>query len=141
MEFKWEIMLSLNSDNELNQLDYWQKIFRAKVFGGWLIKDTVWGKENNSEKIISNLIFISDPQHEWDIGDDTELNKSIEELELTVRSTQVLFKNNISTIGELVNCTPSYLLKLTNFGHKCLEEVRIVLNNIDRKLKNDNWEL
>ena len=40
--------------------------YRAKVPGGWLIKseDPTW-KPDQSVQV--NLIFISDPNHEWEI--------------------------------------------------------------------------
>jgi len=56
-----------------------------------------------------------------------KLNKSIVELELSVRSYNCLKNANIQTIGELITKTESEMLKTKNFGRKSLNEVKEIL--------------
>lgn len=55
------------------------------------------------------------------------LYKSVEELELTVRSANCLKNANIRTIYELVQKTESEMLKTKNFGKKSLSEIKDLL--------------
>ncbi len=55
------------------------------------------------------------------------LSKSIEELELSVRSYNCLKNANIQTIGELVTRTEAEMLKTKNFGRKSLNEIKEIL--------------
>lgn len=55
------------------------------------------------------------------------LGKSIEELELSVRSYNCLKNANIQTIGELVQRTEAEMLKTKNFGRKSLNEIKEIL--------------
>jgi DNA-directed RNA polymerase subunit alpha len=55
------------------------------------------------------------------------LSKSVEELELSVRSYNCLKNANIKTIGELVQKTESEMLKTKNFGRKSLNEIKEIL--------------
>jgi len=55
------------------------------------------------------------------------LNRSVEELELSVRSYNCLQKANIKTIRELVSKTDSEMLKTRNFGRKSLNEIKAIL--------------
>ena len=55
------------------------------------------------------------------------LNKSVDELELSVRSYNCLKNANIRTIGELVTKTEAEMLKTKNFGRKSLNEIKEIL--------------
>jgi DNA-directed RNA polymerase subunit alpha len=55
------------------------------------------------------------------------LNRSVEELELSVRSYNCLKNANIQTIGELVQKTEAEMLKTKNFGRKSLNEIKEIL--------------
>ncbi|GMT42955.1 MAG: DNA-directed RNA polymerase subunit alpha [bacterium] len=57
-------------------------------------------------------------------------NRSVEELELSVRSYNCLQKANIKTIGELVTKTDSEMLKTRNFGRKSLNEIKTILSEM-----------
>ncbi|MDA9818397.1 DNA-directed RNA polymerase subunit alpha [Flavobacteriaceae bacterium] len=61
-----------------------------------------------------------------DKGDvfDTNLLKSIDELELSVRSYNCLKNENILYIGDLITKTEAEMLKTANFGRKSLNELR-----------------
>jgi DNA-directed RNA polymerase subunit alpha len=58
------------------------------------------------------------------------LNRSVEELELSVRSYNCLKNANIQTIGELVQKTESEMLKTKNFGRKSLNEIKEILSTM-----------
>src|SRR5205085_11965510 len=58
------------------------------------------------------------------------LNRSVEELELSVRSYNCLKNANIQTIGELVQKTEAEMLKTKNFGRKSLNEIKEILGTM-----------
>ncbi|MGC2171729.1 MAG: DNA-directed RNA polymerase subunit alpha [Candidatus Sulfotelmatobacter sp.] len=62
------------------------------------------------------------------------LNRSVEELELSVRSYNCLKNANIQTIGELVQKTESEMLKTKNFGRKSLNEIKEILSSMGLSL-------
>jgi DNA-directed RNA polymerase subunit alpha len=60
-------------------------------------------------------------------GANENLDKSVEELELSVRSYNCLKNANIRTIRELVQKTEADMLKTKNFGRKSLNEIKEIL--------------
>ncbi len=52
------------------------------------------------------------------------LNRSVEELELSVRSSNCLKASNIEILADLVQKSESELLKYRNFGRKSLKEIK-----------------
>jgi DNA-directed RNA polymerase subunit alpha len=62
------------------------------------------------------------------------LNKSVDELELSVRSYNCLKNANIRTIGELVTKTEAEMLKTKNFGRKSLNEIKEILSTMGLSL-------
>jgi DNA-directed RNA polymerase subunit alpha len=62
------------------------------------------------------------------------LYKSVDELELSVRSANCLQNANIRYIGELVQKTESEMLKTKNFGRKSLNEIKEVLQSMGLSL-------
>ena len=69
------------------------------------------------------------------------LFRSVDELELSVRSANCLQNANITLIGELVQRTEQDMLKTKNFGRKSLKEIKEILANMGLSLgmKIDNW--
>ena len=59
-----------------------------------------------------------------------KLDKSIEELELSVRSFNCLEAAGIKTIRDLVQKTESEMLKYRNFGRKSLTEIKNILKDM-----------
>ena len=57
----------------------------------------------------------------------TNRGQQIEDLGLSHRARTVLRRNGVRTLGQLANLTEAELLNMTNFGEKCLTEVRAVL--------------
>jgi len=60
-------------------------------------------------------------------GRNENLDRSVEELELSVRSYNCLKNANITTIRELVQKTEPEMLKTKNFGRKSLNEIKEIL--------------
>lgn len=56
------------------------------------------------------------------------MSKSVEELELSVRSANCLKNAKIFTIGDLVQKTEPDMLETKNFGRKSLNEIKALLN-------------
>ncbi len=65
----------------------------------------------------------SDPRME-------HLDRSVEELELSVRSYNCLKNANIQSIRELVQKTESEMLRTKNFGRKSLNEIKEILHKM-----------
>src|SRR5262245_48731038 len=59
-----------------------------------------------------------------------KLNMSLAELELSVRATNCLESEGITTVRELVSRTEEQLLQVRNFGETTLREVKAKLNEI-----------
>jgi DNA-directed RNA polymerase subunit alpha len=58
------------------------------------------------------------------------LDKSVEELELSVRSSNCLRAAEIKTIGDLVRKSEAEMLKFRNFGRKSLKEIQDILGEM-----------
>ncbi|MFC1642133.1 DNA-directed RNA polymerase subunit alpha [Myxococcota bacterium] len=69
------------------------------------------------------------------------LFRSVDELELSVRSANCLQNANITLIGELVQKSEQDMLKTKNFGRKSLKEIKEILGTMGLGLgmKFDNW--
>ena len=67
--------------------------------------------------------------------------KSVDDLELSVRSANCLQNANIRYIGELVQKTESEMLKTKNFGRKSLKEIKEILASMGLSLgmKLEGW--
>jgi len=70
------------------------------------------------------------------------LYRTVEDLELSVRSANCLKNANITYIGELVQRTEPEMLKTKNFGRKSLNEIKQLLEEMELSLgmKIDEWE-
>jgi DNA-directed RNA polymerase subunit alpha len=75
-------------------------------------------------------ILVEDEPDEGSVRVKKLLEKSVEELELSVRSSNCLRAANIKTLGELVTKTESEMLKYRNFGRKSLKEIQDVLSEM-----------
>ena len=56
-----------------------------------------------------------------------QFNRSVDELELSVRSYNCLKNANIKTIGDLITRSEAEMLKTKNFGRKSLNEIKDIL--------------
>ncbi|MEM1418671.1 MAG: DNA-directed RNA polymerase subunit alpha [Myxococcota bacterium] len=93
-------------------------------------------------------IFINFEEEEEVVEQETEdeplnenLFRSVEELELSVRSANCLQNANIHLIGELVQKTEAEMLKTKNFGRKSLKEIKEILADMGLSLgmKIESW--
>jgi DNA-directed RNA polymerase subunit alpha len=64
----------------------------------------------------------------------TNLLKSVDELELSVRANNCLKNANIKTIADLVQKTEHEMLKTKNFGRKSLNEIKDILHSMGLRL-------
>lgn len=69
------------------------------------------------------------------------LFRSVDELELSVRSANCLQQANIKTIGDLVQKSEQEMLKTKNFGRKSLKEIKEILSEMGLSLgmRLENW--
>jgi DNA-directed RNA polymerase subunit alpha len=89
-----------------------------------------------------DLDAIAEQEAKKDQNDfDPILLRSIEELELTVRSTNCLKAESIFLIGDLIHRSEFDLLKTPNLGKKSLNEIKDVLASKDLSLgmNVENW--
>ena len=63
------------------------------------------------------------------------LSMSIEDLELSVRSSNCLRRAGINTVEELCNKTPDDMIKVRNLGKKSLDEVLLKLKQLNLHLR------
>ena len=70
----------------------------------------------------------------WMPATEAKLNMSLAELDLSVRATNCLESENITTVRDLVSRTESQLLEVRNFGETTLTEVREKLSDIGLRL-------
>ena len=81
------------------------------------------------------------PQGQDDQPLNENLFRSVDELELSVRSANCLQNANITLIGELVQKSEQDMLKTKNFGRKSLKEIKEILGTMGLGLgmKFDSW--
>ena len=65
------------------------------------------------------------------------LNRSVDEMELSVRARNCLEASGIHTIGDLVRRNESEMLKTKNFGRKSLLEIKEILSSMNLELGMD----
>ena len=104
---------------------------------------------NHAAKIMAQhltFFLFDDSQHIKAVNDEalnealeikSVLSKSIDEMELSVRSHNCLQAAGIHTIGELVSKEESEMLKFKNFGRKSLTELTEKLTNLELKFGMD----
>lgn len=85
--------------------------------------------------IFINFDEEAEPQTDEEFFEDTDkinenLYRTVEELELSVRSANCLKNAGIKLIGELVTKTESEMLKTQNFGRKSLNEIKDILTDM-----------
>ncbi len=94
----------------------------AVAFGAKILKDQLSIFINFEEREEAPLAGIDEPELA-----NPNLFRSVDELELSVRSANCLQNANIRYIGELVQRSEGEMLKTKNFGRKSLNEIKEVL--------------
>jgi len=85
---------------------------------------------------------IEETEESEEIPQNENLYRTVEDLELSVRSANCLKNANITYIGELVQRSEAEMLKTKNFGRKSLNEIKQLLEEMDLSLgmKIEDWE-
>jgi DNA-directed RNA polymerase subunit alpha len=96
--------------------------------------------------IFINFDELPEPEEETEADEDVRilyenLNRPVDELELSVRSANCLQNASIKYIGQLVQKTEAEMLKTKNFGRKSLKEIKEILGTMGLSLgmKFENW--
>jgi len=109
----------------------------AVAFAAKIIKDQLSIFINFEEDQEPEIVVEPEPQEKFN----ENLLRTVDELELSVRSANCLANANIKYIGDLVQKTESEMLKTKNFGRKSLKEIKEILAEMGLSLgmKLDNW--
>ena len=109
----------------------------AVAFAAKIIKEQL--------SIFINFDETEEPVEEVKVVEEHKLNenlfRSVDELELSVRSANCLQNANIKTIGDLVQKSEAEMLKTKNFGRKSLKEIKEILAEMGLSLgmKLESW--
>ena len=117
------------------RIDYDKLTLEVWTDQGILPADAVaWAAKLLRDHFDMFIRFEEEPVMEGDEPDDPQaarmlgqLNKNVEELELSVRSSNCLRAAEIKSIGDLVQKSESEMLKYRNFGRKSLKEIQDLL--------------
>jgi DNA-directed RNA polymerase subunit alpha len=112
------LVLEITSDGSVNPEDALG--FAAKIIKDHMLLfikfDEAQMKEEETEEVDEEVEKLRDL-----------LGRSVEELELSVRSGNCLRRANIKTLGDLVSRSESEMLKYRNFGKQSLKEIAEIL--------------
>ena len=87
---------------------------------------------------LTEIAIATDVMKEVDTtSDDRILERTIEDLDLSVRSYNCLKRAGINTVYDLTEKSEAEMMKVRNLGRKSLEEVKIKLADLGLGLKND----
>ena len=85
---------------------------------------------------LTEIAIATDVMKEVDTtSDDRILERTIEELDLSVRSYNCLKRAGINTVYDLTEKSEAEMMKVRNLGRKSLEEVKIKLADLGLGLK------
>ena len=92
-----------------------------------------------AQHLVGMITFEEEPEEEIsEVEEEDSINehlfRSVDELELSVRSNNCLKNADIRTIGELVQKTDAEMLKTRNFGKKSLNEIKAILTEMGLSL-------
>ncbi|MBU0730036.1 MAG: DNA-directed RNA polymerase subunit alpha [Proteobacteria bacterium] len=112
----------------------------ALAYSAKILKEQMAVFINFDEEKVEPAIEQAEEKDHAPINDN--LHRSVEDLELSVRSANCLRNANIRFIGELVQKTEAEMLKTKNFGRKSLNEIKQLLSEMELSLgmKLDAWE-
>jgi len=129
--------------------DYDKLILEVWTDGSLLPEEAVAHSAKILKDQLSIFITFEEEEEEMSYPEDEEekeavnenLLRSVDELELSVRSANCLKHANIKLIGDLVQKTEAEILATKNFGRKSLNEIKEILTEMGLSLgmKLDNW--
>ncbi len=125
----------LVEDTRVGQItDYNKLILEVWTDGSVLPQDAIaYAAKILKDHLSIYINFEEEPEGEGIAVDEEKaqvlehLNRSVDELELSVRSANCLKNSNIRYIYELVQKTEAEMLKTKNFGRKSLNEIKEIL--------------
>lgn len=107
----------------------------ALAFGAKILKEQMTPFINFDEDMEPD--DLDENGEDGDRGFNENIYRSVDELELSVRSSNCLKNARIHTIYQLVQKTDTEMLKTKNFGRKSLNEIKDVLHSMDLSLGMD----
>jgi len=105
------------------------------AFGAKILKEQMNPFINFDEEMEPD--DVEDNADDADRGFNENIYRSVDELELSVRSSNCLKNARIHTIYQLVQKTDGEMLKTKNFGRKSLNEIKEVLHTMELSLGMD----
>jgi DNA-directed RNA polymerase subunit alpha len=105
------------------------------AFGAKILKEQMNPFINFDEEMEPD--DVEDSADDSDRGFNENIYRSVDELELSVRSSNCLKNARIHTIYQLVQKTDGEMLKTKNFGRKSLNEIKEVLHTMELSLGMD----
>jgi DNA-directed RNA polymerase subunit alpha len=114
----------------------------AVSYAGRILQDQLSlfvGFDDTSYQAAPRAAGVAAPSQQAESAGDTQqinryLLKKVDELELSVRSSNCLKNDNIIYIGDLVQKTEAEMLRTPNFGRKSLNEIKEVLSSMGLRL-------
>ena len=120
------LILEIWSDGSIAPVD-------AMAYSARILKDSITAFVPVDEEKAAPALSLAPQTSEKEINNET-LNKSVSELNLSVRANNCLKNAKINTIGELVRKTEDELLSYKNFGKVSLNEIKDKLKEMDLSL-------
>ncbi len=124
--------------------DYDRLVLEIETNGAISPRDTVVQAANIINQHMAAFMTLADePEAEEEVSifapevtsDNVELDKEIEQLDLSVRSYNCLKRASIHSVRQLVEFSENDLLNIRNFGVKSIEEVKDKLESMGLSLK------
>jgi DNA-directed RNA polymerase subunit alpha len=127
-----KLTLELWTDGSLNPEE-------AVAHAAKILKDQLFIFITFEEEEEAEMAYSEDEEEKESFNEN--LLRSVDELELSVRSANCLKHANIKLIGDLVQKTEAEILATKNFGRKSLNEIKEILTEMGLSLgmKLDNW--
>ncbi|OUR77434.1 DNA-directed RNA polymerase subunit alpha [Alphaproteobacteria bacterium 46_93_T64] len=142
-----KVTYKVDAAREGQVLDYDKLTLKVYTNGTVTPEDSVAFAARILQEQFQLFINFDEPEEVVVKEDDKEpdmnpnLLRKVEELELTVRSTNCLKNDNIVYIGDLIQKTEAEMLRTPNFGRKSLNEIKEVLSGMGLHLGMEvpNW--
>jgi DNA-directed RNA polymerase subunit alpha len=124
--------------------DYDKLVLEVETNGSITPEDAVVRAANIINQHMDAFLSLSDEEQVSDapsifapvgLGKNTELEKQVEDLDLSVRSYNCLKRAGIHSVRQLVEFSENDLLNIRNFGAKSIEEVKDKLQSMGLSLK------
>jgi DNA-directed RNA polymerase subunit alpha len=124
--------------------DYDKLVLEVETNGSITPQDAVVRAANIINQHMDAFLLLSDEEQTNETpsifapegaGKNTELEKQVEDLDLSVRSYNCLKRAGIHSVRQLVEFSENDLLNIRNFGAKSIEEVKDKLQSMDLGLK------